>query len=461
MLFSNFIGDAIIGEDFVDRLGRYSGETNWSNGEVITRGTGTNFGEDGLVRPGYAYVEGMHYLRSKVIEYRETGQPLSDVLLRDWKQKFAAALVPRGLEHNAEFLPVLVNQLLHALMDSFITNAAADKSIGVDGLEAKLKARAEVMGELKQGEAGFWTQFLNGLELPATARAKLQDPHVLCAEQVLTLHAEIIAFAREQFRKDLRVSSLLEKQPPSIDSHIDDFAVEAQARGGVGIGGVCVRVRVYLHSVRTLAPSAGSDDYAPLTTVVCAWQSFTNGLTNAVSFAALAASIGLTVQLFGGDTSTISLSLILGFLGPWSAIATIVNVSRYKNRNEDWRVQFADEKLLPLLQSVYAHMGPTERRAVDVASNPVVKVVTMKYMLLIRDVSYYDYDEPAEFKASYAAMMDDYDEPGAIRAFMTAICTKYIVDPQYYCVDSFLQAARPGCTPPQLGRLSRLYPPYS
>ena len=109
MLLNNFIKQAIDGVPVLNRFRDYSDETNWSNGEVVQRGTGANYGEDGFLRPGFTYDHCMDYLYSKVIEYREThqdpenDQDMDNILSRDWKNKFAAALVPRGMECNEDF----------------------------------------------------------------------------------------------------------------------------------------------------------------------------------------------------------------------------------------------------------------------------------------------------------------------------------------------------------------------
>jgi hypothetical protein len=47
MSFNNLVGHALLGVPFEERIQRYSFETNWSNGEVVQRGTGSNYGEDG------------------------------------------------------------------------------------------------------------------------------------------------------------------------------------------------------------------------------------------------------------------------------------------------------------------------------------------------------------------------------------------------------------------------------
>ena len=111
MLINNFIGDAIHGEPFMQRFRDYSKETNWSNGEVVQRGTGANYGVDGFLRPGFPYIEGIRYLHSKVIEWIETENDLDNLLSRDWKIKFAASFVPQGLEHNTVYLEELMIHL--------------------------------------------------------------------------------------------------------------------------------------------------------------------------------------------------------------------------------------------------------------------------------------------------------------------------------------------------------------
>jgi hypothetical protein len=41
---------------------------------VVTRGTGANYGEDGFLRPGFKYGEGIKYLHSKLTEHLESEQ---------------------------------------------------------------------------------------------------------------------------------------------------------------------------------------------------------------------------------------------------------------------------------------------------------------------------------------------------------------------------------------------------
>lgn len=48
--FNTFIKKAIDGVPLTERFREFSKETNWSNLEVVHRGTNGNFGEDGFLR---------------------------------------------------------------------------------------------------------------------------------------------------------------------------------------------------------------------------------------------------------------------------------------------------------------------------------------------------------------------------------------------------------------------------
>jgi hypothetical protein len=73
MTFNNFVAQALHGVKFQDRIQRYAFETNWSNGEVVQRGTGSNYGEDGLLRPSFTYRHLIDYLYAQAQEHREIG----------------------------------------------------------------------------------------------------------------------------------------------------------------------------------------------------------------------------------------------------------------------------------------------------------------------------------------------------------------------------------------------------
>ena len=118
-----------------------------------------------------------------------------------------------------------------------------------------------------------------------------------------------------------RISSQLENQPKSVDSFIDEYAVEAQL--------------------------------------------FANSLTNVTAFA----SIGIALQA-GTTASSSGASIALSAIAPVLATGTITNTSRYKNRNEDWRVQFADKQYVEVLKAIFSEMSLADRMAMPKENSP-------------------------------------------------------------------------------------------
>ena len=121
--------------------------------QVVTRGTGNNYGVDGFLRPGFHYTKGLRYLWDKMLERRESHSRSKSLLSSEWLAKFAAALVPRGLEFNRAFLFELRAQLQAHIFELFLESAIKDKKCwrSVDSvweraqLGIKLRARAARM----------------------------------------------------------------------------------------------------------------------------------------------------------------------------------------------------------------------------------------------------------------------------------------------------------------------------
>ena len=213
MSFNVFLGKAIIGIDFNTRYKEYSLETNWSNGEVVQRGTGANYGEDGFLRPGFPYRAGVDYLRDKMEEYRATGQSIDDMLSRDWKIKFAAALIPRGLEHNEKFLGALKTEWHNVVFTRLVKDLEADKNFD----EKVLKSLKDTNEEDDADHEAIW--------LLAEEKS---ESGFYCRRVYMTL-LRLIDFAQELRSEDLRISSSLFHQLKAVDHIVDDFAVEAQS----------------------------------------------------------------------------------------------------------------------------------------------------------------------------------------------------------------------------------------
>ena len=232
MSFNNFLQQAIDGVPFIDRFKLYSIETNWSNGEVVARGTGANYGVDGFLRPAFSYKDGIDYMHSKVLEHRETEQDLDDVFSRDWKVKLAASLVPRGVEMNNVFLSALFRQLRSVVFEKLITEVTKDKKMMKDDIVPTLRSQYEAMGDnrLTVDHNLFWDDFLHGLEssLHPSVLERLDDPHVFVARRLDQICIQPVDFARQMHSRDARISSELTNQPKPVDSIVDDFSVEAQ-----------------------------------------------------------------------------------------------------------------------------------------------------------------------------------------------------------------------------------------
>jgi hypothetical protein len=148
MLFNNFVKSSIEGVAFIDRFQLYSKETNWSNGEVVARGTSSNFGQDGFLRPGFPYDHGIDYLHSKVIEYMETQQDFNAILSRDWKAKFAASMIPCGMELNEDFIRVLYEKTQMRIFNKFLSGVKRDKGVSGVSLADALLARKDEMSKV-------------------------------------------------------------------------------------------------------------------------------------------------------------------------------------------------------------------------------------------------------------------------------------------------------------------------
>jgi hypothetical protein len=230
MLFNNFLKQAIDGIPFIERFRLYSVETNWSNGEVVQRGTTANYG-DGFLRPGFSYSHGLDYLHSKVIEYRESEQDLDQILSRDWKIKIAASMVPRGMELNENFISALYFQTQSAVFEKFVTEVKNSKLPGEGSLETTLRNHYRAMAEQRATSDydSFWNEYLNTLPLDDKVKKLLEDPHISIARRLDQICNQIIEYSQKAYMYNERVSSQLFNQPKPVDSIVDDFAVEAQS----------------------------------------------------------------------------------------------------------------------------------------------------------------------------------------------------------------------------------------
>jgi hypothetical protein len=229
MTFNNFVAQAVAGVPFADRVKRYSLETNWSNGEVADRGLGHNYGEDGFCRPGFPYKYVVTYIYSRVEELSIIGEDLDLALTRDWKAKLSAGLVPRGLENDSLFRDSLHKLLLSTVEAIFIDKAEELLEVGElnkPTLKA-VKAATAAIGDRFDGgaEPNLSKTFFKGLD-PYTADSLLSIAFII--QGVVEGLKQSVDYAFDLRTQDARVSSELFHQAKSVDSFIDDFALEAQ-----------------------------------------------------------------------------------------------------------------------------------------------------------------------------------------------------------------------------------------
>lgn len=105
----------------------------------------------------------------------------------------------------------------------------------------------------------------------------------------------------------------------------------------------------------------------------------------------------------------------------------ILDVSRYKIRNEKARVVFMDEKMPRLMKTVFQMMDSGVRRTTASEQNPFLVEVDAAARAVQRNVIYYDMeDKCVEFKTSYKNMKDDATNPEGVQQFLRFLAKKII-----------------------------------
>jgi len=339
------------------------------------RGTGSNYGESGFLRPGFSLRNGLDYLHSKIIEFRESGQDLDHLLSPDWKVKFAAALVPRGMELNDDFMSALQERILRVTFEKFIADVSADDRIKVNGIEVQLRQQFSTM-DLKRFS---WVDFLSELNVNNNGtRSHLAEPHVAVAKRLSQACLHIVEHATELHLYNRRISSELSNQPKPVDSIVDDFAVEA--------------------------------------------QNFANSLALSSAFAAGA----LAFRLINVPTADV-VSAVLGALNIAISFGTMTNVGRYKIRNEESRIEFMDAKYTRARKAVYKLIADAPDSVLQF-TNPFISCLDAKVALFRQNVTYYGYEEPTEFKHSCLAMRSNTADIKLIQHFQKKLATKFMLE---------------------------------
>lgn len=395
--FNDFIRSAINGVSFINRLRLYSQGTNWSNGEIVKRGTMTCFGEDGFLRPGFSYKHGLKFLQSKVIEWIETRQSLDNILSQDWKIKFAASMIPRGMELNSKFLKTLKEDVRSIIFYFFLVEVKNDEDISYEGIEHDILARREKMSKIrnKVNHVDYWNEYFVGLKplFDETSQKRMQHFHCEIAKQMEEIVSQLIDFAKESYLYDQRFIQGLWSQPGPVDFIVDDFAVEA--------------------------------------------QSFANSL--ALSTVISSASVALI--MYDGRQILITLARILATIFSILNIAlsfvTMVNSKRYKIRNDEALAALFQERFLIMKKAIFSAMDKNNRDNVSEENNPFLEDLRTRKEQLVEEVKYFDLEDPDEFIYDFRKLIEQVDQPTAFTQFKKLLVTYYISD--VYHVNSYVQ----------------------
>jgi len=408
MALNNFIKEAINGVPMKERFIEYADVTDWSNSEVVIRGFGSSFGRDGFLRPGFEYRAGIDFLHAKVIEHMEKQMPHDNILTTDWKIKFAAALVPRGMEMNVGFKRVLLEKTRSVIVDKFLDEIKKDKTLANrETLYETLSAVRETM-EKKDEHADsdtYWnhyiieTRFKDPLSL-----TRVKDYHAVVVKGVEHAVDQVVEFATNAYLYNRRITSEMFQEPKPVDSIVDDFAVEA--------------------------------------------QNFANSLAQSVAFGAgaLALSLVQTETMMGdtmmGESASRASNIAGALLAFWNisvSFTTMTNVSRYKIRNEESRILFYEEKYPRVMKGIFALLPRGIQDSMPEDQNPFLNTLAKKVETFRYNVGYYGATdtESSGFEEKYYMLQQNSNEPAAIRAFQKFLAEELISD--IYHRNSYLQ----------------------
>jgi len=340
-----------------------------------------------LVSQGFPYRKGIDYLYDRALENLEIGADTEKFMSRDWKIKFAAALVPRGLETDDLFYESLIRQLEKVLRSKFEDEVKL--ATGNSKLPAALQnaVTAEMDSLVKQWTnpgASVAKSTVSGADGAAIQKTSLVIRSVLLALK------QIIDYAVELRFGDLRISSELFNQPKPVDSIVDDFAVEA--------------------------------------------QNFANALVQSSAFTAATVALPIASSQGAGIAS--------GVLGVWNiavSFGSMTNVARYRNRNEEARVRFFDSKMLFVLKDVFSMMTQDQRDHVPFNDNPYVEGLEKSAKTFLYHCEYYNMTEDKInlFKGAYERYKGSNRNQASTIEFMRQVVQEFVADT--FQVNSYLQ----------------------
>lgn len=209
--------------------------------------------------------------------------------------------------------------------------------------------------------------------------------------QILAVNCRMVFDHAVELRLyDQRISSESANQPRAVDSIIDNFPVEAQA------------------------------------------------FANSLAFASALSAGSLALRFFHLPTAQ-AISFILGFVNLFISFGTMSNVSRYKIKNEEYRVLFKDSKLERIKQKLFYYSSITDRKTVPPERNPFIVDLEAKAAEFRRVVAFYGLEEPIAFDKALRTLRRDFHSPEVILEFGEMVLSVFI--PKTYHVNSYVQEA--------------------
>lgn len=386
MLVNKFVQGALDNVPFLYRLETYCSETNTSNAGVVASSIGSNHAHDGFLRLGFSLKDGVDYLHAKVCESMDIGLDLKDVMSPDWKSKFAAPMVPRGMEVNNHFLEHLRASVHKLTAEKFITELKKDKLLATETLmDVILRRKAHMDRKDKNLDyEQYWDKFLREIEdqLTEAEFEELEEYHCEVAKQVENNFHKIIDFAKKESLYNERVASEYFNQPKPVDAVIIDGAMEAQ-----------------------LFPEA----FATVSAV---------------------AALSLAFALFPYERRGYNL-FSASALGVFNIILTtgiIINAQRFKNKVEELRIDFFKQKFRGIERSVFALMDAKDREKLKLKNNPIANHLDEIVEKFRSDIAYYGKPKPEEFMKEFEEFKNSINDVEAIRSFQKKLARHFIAD---------------------------------
>jgi len=410
--FNDFIKAATDGVPLIERFRIYSQRANWSNGEAIQKGTSTNFGQDAFLRLGFSYNQGLKYLRSWVIELMEANQNLDRILSENWKMKFAASMVPRGMELNEKFMKSLREDTNSVIFVMFQEGVMNDKNItrSSDLKDILTGRKDDISGSRNaMNHEVYWEHFFKGVKksFDDASQRRLRDFHCEVAKRLEKSVSEVIDFAKKAHLYDQRSGQELWNQPKPVGSIIDDFALEAWN---------------YPNSLSLLTVLSAAS------VALCLYASSEYG----------SRGLRLAFEICGVIITAINIFISFGILS---------NIRQYRIRNQQARIIYFDNHFLELKKALFSALDKKYR--LDVAmdkrdrkfdfegKDPFLEDLETKKRQFLKDVAYYGLEDPDEFIYDYRRLVERSNQPAAYKHFQKLLFTYYI--PNVYTANSHVQ----------------------